>query len=189
MLEELSKFHNDWLLIALKFLRNKEDAEDLVQNLYLRLHKYNIPLKRIKYGDEINKYFIWTVLKNMSMKVLKNRKCFLNIETIVYEIEDKEEKSDINKLLDYMDKEISTWPMYEAKLFEIKLYTGLSLRNLANGSGKKVKQISNRWSLKEERVKAGTGICYRSLFDTISRGKEKIKNNSTHLVLRQSVAV
>ncbi len=37
MLEKVSKYHNDWLNIAKSYL-SKEDAEDIVQELYLQLH-------------------------------------------------------------------------------------------------------------------------------------------------------
>ena len=35
LLEELAKYHDEWIKIAYAFFNNKEDAEDLVQDFYI----------------------------------------------------------------------------------------------------------------------------------------------------------
>ena len=42
ILESVSKKDSKWREIALKICGNKMDADDIVQDMYIRLHKYNI---------------------------------------------------------------------------------------------------------------------------------------------------
>ena len=92
------------------------------------------------------------------------------IKTLVDEI-----KQD-NDIYDKIQDEVNTWPQYDRSLFEIYMYSGLSLRELSNGS-KKVKDIfiSNRFKLRPESIKRGTGISVTSIFYTITKCKQKIK--------------
>lgn len=42
ILDSVSKKDSKWREIAFKISGNKQDADDLVQNMYIRLHKYNV---------------------------------------------------------------------------------------------------------------------------------------------------
>jgi DNA-directed RNA polymerase specialized sigma24 family protein len=44
MLEQLCKRDSEWRKMALFFCKNKEDADDLVQDMYLKFANYNKPL-------------------------------------------------------------------------------------------------------------------------------------------------
>ena len=48
-------------------------AEDIVQEMYIRLNKYVEDPERIMYKDEPNKLFVWVTLRNM-VRNFQNKK-------------------------------------------------------------------------------------------------------------------
>lgn len=58
MLEELSKNHGKWIKYAIKICGHKQSAEDLVQDMYLKVHNRNI--ESYKLTDQ----YIYTMLLN-----------------------------------------------------------------------------------------------------------------------------
>ena len=66
MLDLLAKNHNLWLNMVLGFGCDYDTAQDIVQSMYLRMHKYVKDEQRIMYNDdEVNRFFIYVSLKNM----------------------------------------------------------------------------------------------------------------------------
>ena len=71
MLDKLSKHHNLWVNMVIKMGADKDLASDIVQDMYLRLHKLVTNEERIMHGNEINRYFVYVTLKNMYLSHLK----------------------------------------------------------------------------------------------------------------------
>ena len=65
MLEELSKNHKHWLSIAYQICKDKDYANDLVQDMYLKLYNCD---------KDINEWYIYRVIKNMYLNTLKSNK-------------------------------------------------------------------------------------------------------------------
>lgn len=179
MLEKVAQYHNDWLRIANSFLNNKSDAEDIVQEMYINIHKKK--LEEIRYKDEINRYFVYKVIKNLALQFLKNKakrpdKAILN--NGIYESQIQHTQDDHHHVLIEIDKEIKTWSAYERTLFEIYMWSGLSLRDIAYGTDKKVpRKISRFVELSQHSVTNGTKISLTSLFHTIKNCKQRLKEN------------
>jgi DNA-directed RNA polymerase specialized sigma24 family protein len=67
MLEQLCKRDSEWRKMALFFCKNKEDADDLVQDMYLKFAKYN---------KTLNDNYIFFALKHLFIeKKRKESKC------------------------------------------------------------------------------------------------------------------
>ena len=78
MLEKLAENHKIWLRMVKGFGADKETAQDLVQSMYLRIHKYVKDEKRIMYNDdEVNRFFIYVTLKNMYNSYMTARHKFI----------------------------------------------------------------------------------------------------------------
>ena len=154
------------------FLNNREDAEDLVQEMYLRLHGYHIKFSKIKYKDEVNRYFIYTVLKNMALQFIRKKVYTVEIQDVAA---DQEYFDDKEEILIKIQQEVDTWDFYDRVLFETYMYSGLSLRDLAYGTDKKPRMIANTKYIKVAAVKNGTGISVSSMFNTIKKLKERLK--------------
>jgi DNA-directed RNA polymerase specialized sigma24 family protein len=137
-------------------------AEDLVQEMYIRLYKYVDPTRIIKY-DQVNRGFIWFVLKNMYITLLKEKKR-ANVIRLGEGFEIEQEEIDLVNLLLVdnftieIEHELNEWEKdsklwYDSMLFRLYINSGMSYRKL------------------EEL----TLIHYKSIYDTVSKCKRKLK--------------
>jgi DNA-directed RNA polymerase specialized sigma24 family protein len=78
MLEELAKKDTQWRKIAFNICKDRELADDLVQEMYLKLADCN---------KEINDYFVIIVIRNLFLNIVKQNK------TVYLEDRDIEDKS------------------------------------------------------------------------------------------------
>ncbi len=139
MLEKLAVHHLLWVKMLVNMGCNREDAKDLVQDMYIRLHRLVKDPAKIMYGDEINRYYVWTTLRNMYFSKIKRDRA-----SIFYELWDSDEGKDYDYDLDedqafenitrQIEDIISNWTVYDKKLFELYFIKGLSLRAIAKGS-------------------------------------------------------
>jgi len=178
MLDKICKYHNDWIRIAYSFLNNKEDAEDVVQDMYIKLDRLNIELYNKKYGDDINKGYFYTVIRNLSLDFIKKKSVNYHIDIDQIQLEeidncDKEEC--FNKLIYKIHEEINKWDYYDRTLFECYMYSGLSYRDMANGSQKDARLISNTMKLNDKAISNGIGITTRAVSYSIKKSMNKLK--------------
>lgn len=104
MIEELSKKDSYWRKIALKICGNKSLADDLVQDMYLKL--YNCE-------NEINDFYVIVVMRNLFIDTTKQKK-HISIDTF--------DLPDNNNAFEYDDNEqelVSALKWYEKELIEL----------------------------------------------------------------------
>lgn len=154
MLNELYKHHNDLIKMASVF--SKRDAEDIVQETYIKLHLYS---KREKcFNDEkLNKNYLFVVIRSVYIS------CFLikipfeyfysNIEeeTFITDEFDEEAEIDWYKFRTKCEAEVNSWDIYDKKLFTLYRDSGMSMQQLANET--KISKTSIFHSLKEHKKK------------------------------------
>ena len=139
MLEKLAVHHLLWIKMLVNLGCKVEDAQDLVQDMYIRLDRLVKDPSKMMYGDEVNRYYVWTTLRNMYFSKLKKDRA-----SIFYELRDSDE-SEIDdydtleddafrSITDKIDNITSKWSIYDKKLFELYFIKGLSLRAIAKGS-------------------------------------------------------
>jgi len=176
IIEVLSKRHNEWIKIAKSFKISDDDANEIVQEMYLRLHDYTKDINKIMYNEtEVNTFYIYITLRNLYYsgftsygKSSKNKKMILFGEIgelkkygLLSEMfEDYDEiNNDITKkinldvLCDKIDDVIEDWYWYDKKLTKLYLNTDMSMRDIS----------------KE------TKISLSSIFNTLTNAKEKIR--------------
>ena len=139
MLEKLAQHHVLWIKMLVNLGCGVEDAKDLVQDMYIRLHDLVKDPKRIMYGDEVNRYYVWITLRNMYFSSLKKKR-----NNIFYELRDTDdiELNEYDSLEDsaflFLESQIesitSKWEIYDKRLFELYFMQGLSLRAISKGS-------------------------------------------------------
>lgn len=139
MLEKLAVHHVLWIKMLINLGCDVEDAKDLVQDMYIRLHDLVKDPKRIMYGDEVNRYYVWITLRNMYFSSLKKKR-----NNIFYELRDSDdvELNEYNSSEDsaflFLESQIesitSKWEIYDKRLFELYFMQGLSLRAISKGS-------------------------------------------------------
>lgn len=144
MLEELSKRDKDWRDIAYKICKDKQLADDLVQDMYLKLHD--------KEYKEINEWFVWVTIRNIFLNKLKKKhkkyeisiELFYNIEDLTSDEAILNKRKEINEALDELD----LWDR------EILLQTSeKSLRNLSEDTGISVMTLFYNKKIALEKLK------------------------------------
>ncbi len=104
-LEELSKKDSYWRSIALKICRNKFMADDIVQEMYLKLCNND---------KDKNDFYVIIVMRNIFLDTIKKDKMFLDVDN--YDFKD----TDITFEIDDNEKElIEGLKWYEKELIEM----------------------------------------------------------------------
>jgi DNA-directed RNA polymerase specialized sigma24 family protein len=153
----LSKHHKEWVSIV-KGFGEVDYADDVVQDVYLRLHKYEYLEKIIKDGEP-NRGLMWIMLRNAAFeqnkKYSKELICVDELRDVADE-ESEVEKHEAYKRLDSKIKqEILNWHWYDAKLFTLYLEQDVSMRALSKM----------------------TNISIGSIFQTLKNCKERLREN------------
>lgn len=172
----LSERHNEWIKMAKSFGLSDDDANEIVQEMYLRLYDYTRDVEKIMYNEkEVNTFYIYITLRNLYYsgftnygKTNKNKKMILfsEIESDTFNrlisriAEDSDEINDeimkkinLDVLCDKIDDVIEDWYWYDKKLTKLYLNTDMSMRDIS----------------KE------TKISLSSIFNTLTNAKEKIR--------------
>jgi len=179
ILDILSKKHQDWYNMAKSFGLSDDDANEIVQEMYIRLYDYTKNIKKIMYNEnEVNTFYIYITLRNLYYsnfakygKSIKVKKIFLftemddnSIKKIYnnyyedYELhmQSVNKKKNLDKLHEKIEQTIDGWYWYDKKLTKLYFDSGMSMRDLS----------------KE------TKISLSSIFNTLTNAKEKIRQNT-----------
>ena len=152
-LNKVAIHHKEWIKIAINF-GAKDYAEDIVQEAYIRLHKYSNPDKLIKDG-KVNKGYVFFIIRNIcnnfNNELKKTRKLPLNdhIYNIKNESEEHEKNLALQSIINKMDKELESWHFYEKGIFKIYRDSGLSIRGIAKET--KISSVNIFHTLKKSK--------------------------------------
>ena len=150
----IAKKHKEWINIVISFGCGKEIAEDIVQEMYIKIQlKLEKGLDIMYSKEEINYYYIFKTLRSLFYDLKRKSKniTILNIEDNIINgnIEsDVNYESEYKKITDLL----STMYWYDRKVFEI-----------ING-GESIAELSRK-----------SGITYHSLYNTYKKVKSKLK--------------
>jgi len=143
----------------MSFGADRDTAQDLVQDMYLRMYKYVDNPERIMYSeDEVNTYFVFVVLRNLYITSQKGVK-FESID--VADIDGSHEEPNYtmeqshDNLLDELWEEVESWHWYDSKLFKLYHNTDMTIKKIS-----------------EE-----TKISERSIWNTLDNGRKRIQTN------------
>lgn len=170
-LKEVASFHQEWIKVCRTYVGDL--SEDMVQDTYLKLHNGNW-LKRIRYKDSINKYFVYLALRSVCLDFLRKRTSKQEIINLPIEA-DQENYAAMDLLFKKIHDEMLTWHSYDRKLFEMYMFSGLSYRDLAYGTEKTARLIANDKKLSNLAVKNGSKISVNSIYTTINHCKKRLK--------------
>lgn len=153
ILELAFKRHKNWIEIVQSFGCNKDTAEDLVQEMYIKLDRIASSGTDLMYKDDINYFYVFKMLSTMflDLKRKEGRSIILNLDelpdsTIDQDMTNYEEKYDT--IMTAMDE--LYW--YDRKVYEI-IDDGLSISELSRK----------------------TKISYYSLYNTFNKVKKFLK--------------
>lgn len=161
-LEKIAEKHDDWHRIVLSFGCKESIAEDIVQEMYIRIHTYitkGIDISfRVKDKDDINHIFIYRTLRSLYIELHRKEKNIIktNIDNLADYIDENEglTKGDVCNAMQQMDSLLDKTFWYDRTVFEII------------SSGTSIAELSRK-----------TNITYYSLYFTHKRVKQLIKDN------------
>lgn len=159
ILELLAKKHIDWIKMVQSFGCDPILAEDIVQEMYIRLHKYIDDPERIMYGEEVNTYFVYITLRNMynTIKKIQSRVEFVDLQEVedelIFEDVNYENFESFDDLIEKIWEDVEDWHWYDKKMFQLYHNSPMSIRTIADE----------------------TKISARSIFNTLKNGRERIQ--------------
>lgn len=170
LLEIAARKHSDWIKMAKSFKLSDNDANELVQEMYIAIDKYVKNIDDVMYSDEeINTFYIYTTLRNLFWQ--KKHKGYLGAKTpnIVYENElidssieqekamykqylNRNEIADVEfnnsyfEVYDMMvdlDNKVDEWNWYNRKIFHLYFWLGIPMRRLSKSTTISLSSIFN----------------------------------------------
>lgn len=151
LIVRLYEKHNDWISIVESFGCKKEDVEDIVQDMYLKIITHLQNGKDISYGEDINHFYIFRTLTTIFLdyKRKEGRVTFVPLDDIDLDIE---QDMDYETIKEEVDKYLDELFWYDKQVFDII------------NSGESISELSRK-----------TTISYYSLYNTYRKVKDKIK--------------
>jgi len=135
VLKKLTDKHNDWIAIVKSF--GVDDyAEDLVQEMYVRVIKYLRNGKDLSYGDDINYYYIYMMLRHMTtnLQIKKSKFNVINIDDYINKIGKQTPMGfNIEEKYKQVIKKLNELHWYDKQVYEI-IEGGTSIKELSEKS-------------------------------------------------------
>ena len=153
-IEVIFKKHNDWVDIVQTFGCNKETAEDLVQEMYIKVQiKINNGLD-ISFGDQdINHIYVFKTLRTLFLDLKRKEKnIYFESDEVLDDVESDFSIDNFDEVYDQVKGELKKMYWYDRKIFDLI------------DNGKSIAELSR-----------DTNISYYSLYNTYRKVIEKLK--------------
>lgn len=161
-LKALSELNPQWIKTAYSFISNSKgvsEAEDIVQDTYIKLLDTNKINSVVSDSGEINRSYMYLAIRSVSYDYLRINqrevKRFIKEDDslIMSVAEELSVDKDFESLVESMNDIISKWWWYDKQLFKLYKEGNASMQKLADD----------------------TGISKTSIFTTIKRCKDKLR--------------
>jgi hypothetical protein len=156
MLEDIAEFHTQWIAMV-RSMGGGDYSEDIVQDMYLKIHKYSKP-EKIYVKGKVNKFYIYLTLRSILYTEFHDKNNTKK-ESIDHYLHLVDNTNDLNEQIGFHNvssliyKDMENWHWYDKALFEIYRDNKISIRKLADK----------------------TGISWVSIFHTLKKCKNKIR--------------
>ena len=157
-LQKIAQKHNDWVRIVKSFGCEGDKCEDIVQEMYIKIHTLIVKGIDISYENDINHFYIYRILRSLFIDLCRKEAKItkVNVDYLEKFVEEEEVKEykDIEGKMKELDTLLDKVYWYDKKVFDL---------------------ISNGMSIAELSKK--TSISYYSLYNTYKNVKTLIKEN------------
>lgn len=138
MLSKVAKRHDYWVGLAIKLGSPPHLAEDIVQDMYLRLDKYASPKQVLNESGEVNDFYVFVTLRNTLRMSVKSEAKNIPVSEFLYGQQDEEvdlpKEEGFSKLMKKIHDEADSWGNYHSKLFNLYFRTDNSMRDISKGT-------------------------------------------------------
>ena len=156
-LEKIANKHKDWLRIVKSFGCEGDKCEDIVQEMYIKVHTLINGGLDISYNQNINHFYIYRILRSLFIDLCRKEAKItkVNVEYLEKFVEEEEVKEykDIEGKMKQLDSLLDKVYWYDAKVFRLLTEENMSIAELSKK----------------------TGISYYSLYNTYKNVKSLIK--------------
>ena len=153
MLEKVFKDHKKWINTTLKMGCTREQAEDIVGEMYVNVGAMLNRGLNIAYADEVNYFYIYRALRNafinFKKKQIKERTIPIDLTTELLQ----PEYIDFESVNEEVERALEEFHWYDRKVYNL---------------------IQDKYSIRELSEK--TNISYHSLYNTYRGVKKKLKD-------------
>lgn len=138
-------FYEKLYSISLKYLRNEEDAKEVVADVFIKIWKLRKELPSIKNLDA----YLFKILRNMCFDVLKksyNKQVYLSVETNQpkdWDTHSLDPASQLieQELLEIMEKTLANLPSRQYQAFQLLRIEGFSYKQVSEEMGISVSAV------------------------------------------------
>lgn len=161
--EVYQRYHKPLYYLALKFVKNREMAEDVVQDVFVKFWHHREQLDESK----SIKGFLFTATKNLVLNRIRDQKNQIIKQLEIFESQrmsgnDTEEKVRMNEMRRFMDKMAGKLSTRKREIFDLKVYKGLSNEEVATRLGLSINTVKFQYmqALKAIRTWLDAGKTY-----------------------------
>ena len=149
----VAKKHNTWIDIVMSFGCNKRTAEDITQEMYIKIQLKLEKGLDIMYNDEINYYYIFKTLKTLflDLKRKESKVQIIELENVRNHLSDFDCEN-YDEVYAEIQNELNNMYWYDKKIYQII------------EGGESIAQLSRK-----------SGIPYYSLYNTYKKVVQKLK--------------
>ena len=154
ILKQIANKHKDWINIVRSFGCNNETAEDIVQEMYIKVQLKLEEGLDIRYGDDdFNYSYVFRILRNLfiDLKRKESKVHIVDIDNVEEEFV-VDENTDYDKALEKIQNQMDQLFWYDKKVYQI-IDDGSSIADLSRK----------------------THIPYYSLYNTFKKVRQKLK--------------
>jgi len=131
--------HNTWLLqVSYNFTNSKDKAEELVQDLYLKLLELK-DINKILYKQDVNLFYLYKMLRSIHLNGIKK---VVNVLPIDDDLLNKpadsysyEADNEFERMLELTHEALNQEYWFGKKLLEVYINEGHSIQSLHNATG------------------------------------------------------
>lgn len=175
-LEDLYRiYHKKVYGIAFSIVKNKEDAEDIMQIVFAKIQE----LDKTKLPSNKEMTWLYTLTKNETLNYLKKKKGEVSLDTI-YEIENK--NNEIDKKIDHIEfnRLISKLNEKEQEIISLKILSDFSFQEISELLNEPIGTVKWRYYKSLHSIKRMLGSLAMSIITFVIGTKTILTNVKTH---------
>ena len=175
-LEDLYRiYHKKVYGIAFSIVKNKEDAEDIMQVVFAKIQE----LDKTKLPSAKGMTWLYTLTKNETLNYLKKKKGEVSLDTI-YEIENK--NNEIDKKIDHIEfnRLISKLNEKEQEIISLKILSDFSFQEISELLNEPIGTVKWRYYKSLHSIKRMLGSLAMSIITFVIGTKTILTNVKTH---------
>jgi DNA-directed RNA polymerase specialized sigma24 family protein len=133
------KKHHTWLSqVAYNFTKSKDNAEELIQDLYLKMMEMK-DIKKIIYNNDVNLFYLYKMVKSIYLNGIKNTKTTLPIDDDLVNLPADSYNygadNDFERMIALTNEALDTEYWFGKELLRVYIEENHSIQSLHNATG------------------------------------------------------